>query len=105
VETDDAPELAVTTQNQSNRLMLAWTAPQGVEPALYQVLVRKPGGIGQVLVAALEVDQLRYVLLVPDAGEYQVTVVAVDGTGTVVAASSPVTWTAGNSLFLPTIRN
>lgn len=105
VETEDAPELAVTTHSQSNQLMLAWTAPQDVEPALYQVLVRKPGSIGQVLAAALEVDQLRYVLQAPDAGEYQVTVVAVDGTGTVVAASSAVAWAAGNSLFLPTIRN
>jgi len=106
VGAETAVSLTVAATTTSEGLLLTWSPPAGIEPALYQVMVRKPNGVNQVLVAALEANTLSYTLSPGKVGRYEVVVVAVDAAGFVQAIANPVQWDVGDSvqMYLPIVQ-
>ena len=104
VMTDTVAALDVVTNTAAGALHLAWTEPADIDPALYQVYVRRPNGINRELVAVLEADARSYDFIAPKPGRYQTVVVAVDDYGTALAVSDALPWTSGAPIYLPLIN-
>lgn len=103
VMTDTVAALAVTTTVVADGLRLTWTPPAALEPALYQVFVRRPNGINRELLAVLEADSTRYDFVTARPGSYQLVVAAVDAYGTALAVSEATTLQTGTKVYLPVV--
>ncbi len=94
---DDADPLTLTVSQAETdnvaQLVLGWTPTDDVEATDYRIYLRGPFDIGPALQATVSLDETSFTLAVPDAGEYELAVLAPDAEETFVAASNVVTYT------------
>lgn len=98
VVTGTVESIDLTATVLGNGLRLAWSQPGASTPAAYHVLVRRPDGISEGLLAIVEPDAQEYVIAEATNGTWSFRVVAVDPSESAVAISQAV---QASTLYLP----
>ena len=91
-------EIDLTAVPQQGGMRLAWSQPGASTPAAYHVLVRKPDGINEVLLAIVDATVQDYVVEGAANGTWLLRVAAVDESEAAVAISQEV---QASTIYLP----